>query len=248
MTREICRKLNILDEVFEQAADQFAEYHPIKFFKPDLARKFMGQQRIIIFILTLLGCCAPLQLDSVVAQQPADQLTAEMQQLDLSDLPPREQVRIQLEFAKQLIRLNKVELADSIQSEMAAFAQQQDDPGLYVQLFDHANRLFQFKRAQAYAAKTGMDQSLPAKKMIIEQVRSGDLESFEKTKLKFDDFFMALNLAGAMVEIGDYDAVNKFVSNVTLANDTNDVREIPAFAFRDIAEKFHEQGDKDSRA
>jgi hypothetical protein len=59
----------------------------------------MGRQRRIKFTLALLALIGV----PILAQEPAKRLLIEMQQLDLRDQKPAEQIRIQLAFAEQVL-------------------------------------------------------------------------------------------------------------------------------------------------
>lgn len=203
-------------------------------------------------IMRLLRCYAPcvlyllfLACDWTSADDRDEHwnwLVTQSRSFDFASLPDSQAITAHLQIAESCHRLKKEELSHEFRQQAIQRASADELRRFDRLLFRHALNIGDIELARNFIEQAQQNHDTLRDQLDVELYRQGDrdvLKTYPRGKMTF---YNAMEMAAAMVEVGDFIEAEKFVTGIVISAE-NDPRDVTCLVLRDIALRYHEKGD-----
>ena len=197
--------------------------------------------RLALFLI--LGQAEQPQADADPSAPLREELVRRIEQIDVSELSVGDSVSFHLSASEALQQAGQEQQAAEFFGRARELADGDDSRKYRFRLFSHALKLQDWSSAQRIAESSDGNNAF-LDRFAIEKYRRGDdaaLVGFPRSEL---DFYIALDLADAISERGDYERLETFVRGIK-ALPSNEPTDVGAIVWRRIADEFRQDGDMD---
>ena len=162
---------------------------------------------------------------------------------EFEKLTDRQAIWVLVSNSKSCAKVGKPELAQTFLNRAETIAKAKEKHHHHYRLFDCAVAIKQLGRAEEIASAAGSAKNRLLDKLDIAKYRLGNHKALQNVPRDKLDFFSALEIADAMVDAGEFDTAEKFVSELDIPKEPNDPRTVVAFTYRSIAKKYRDRDD-----
>lgn len=155
------------------------------------------------------------------------------------EMPTHRAIYSLLQIADACESMKRREIADHFLQRAETIVEKSGKPHYYSQLFQHAADLGRLELAKRYVSKGGSTDYL-LDSLDLARFRAGDKSAIRNFPREKSTFYNALGLADTYIKVGDFEAVEEFVSDLKISEE-NDPRDVAGIAFKRIAKLFREK-------
>ena len=195
--------------------------------------------RKLTIVLCAACCLTPLHADD--DRLLWNWLVEQANDAPFEELTPFRAVYTLLEIAKHCDAMNRREIADHFLRRAEKIVERSEKPSYYSRLFNYAAGQGRLELAEEYLRKAGSSDYL-FDSLDLAKFRAGDKEALKNFPREESTFSNALGLVDAYIKVGDYKAVEEFVSDLKISEE-NDPKDVAGVAFKRIAKLYRDKGD-----
>lgn len=194
----------------------------------------------LIVVVCASGFCVASS-EAAEDQKLWDWLVDQTNEAPFEEMPTHRAVYSLLRIAENCEAMQRRELADHFLQRAETIVEKSEKPNYYNHLFHYAEKLNRLELAEKYVNKAGRSDYL-LDSLDLARFRSGDKDAIKKFPREESTFYNALGLVDAYIQVGDFKAVEEFVSDLKISEE-NDPRDVAGIAFKRIAKLYREKGD-----
>ena len=200
---------------------------------------------LVIPQVLLMTCGASKYVAADEQRDPfATGILQDVAAFDVAGLSDSQAVRLLLQFSECCRQLELAEQGNQFLRAAEQVAASASNTNQYRSLFRFAVHLKDIELATKYSKGAGEPSSI-LDQLAAARYRLGDrsvLEGFPNKKMTLHN---ALDMADAMIQVGDWEAAEKFVTDIKISQE-NDPRAVTGITYRNLAKKCVEKGDLES--
>lgn len=149
-----------------------------------------------------------------------------------------------LDIAKHSHDLGQKELAGELFQKAVKLVEADEKKRFHGSLVSYAIHVGKLEVAEKYALAAGTRTDTYLDELAIAKYKAGDKDAIKDYPRAEQDFYNALNLATALIDLGEYDKAEEYVTDIKISEE-NDPRAVTGLALERIAERCQAQGDLD---
>lgn len=158
------------------------------------------------------------------------------------DLSGHRAIHYLLDIAKHCHALGEKELADELFQRAIQVVEADEKGRFWGLLVKHAIHLGKLDLAEKYAMAAGTLKDTYLDQLDIAKYKTGEKDAIKDYPRAKQDFHNALDLATALIDQGEYDKAEEYVTDIKISEE-NDPLAVTGITFERIAQRCLEQGD-----